>query len=160
MSVHNPILASGIDGSNKVAAIVVARFNEHITNELLAGAKRALHAAGVADMRIVWVPGAFEIGAAAAALANNKEQQIDIIVCLGCIIRGETPHFDYVCQGVTYSLSSLAMRTNAGIGFGILTVENEEQAQERIGGKHGHKGEEAALTALEMAVTIASISNI
>ena len=95
------------------------------------------------------VPGAFEIGTIAAKMVATG--RFDAIVCLGCVIRGDTAHFDYVCQGAMDAIGKIAQRGDVGVGNGVLTVDSEEQARERIGGAHGHKGEEAALTAVEVA---------
>lgn len=158
MSTHAPVLEGLTDAAGLHIGIVVSRFNQHITSALLDGAMAALerHGAKAGDVSVVWVPGAFEIGGAAACMADSG--RFDAIVCLGCIIRGETAHFDYICQGVTEAVGRLVQRGSIGVGFGVLTVDNEAQAMERIGGRHGHKGAEAALTAVEMARLLQSLA--
>ncbi len=150
MSLDAPHLNGSVDASGLRIGIVVSRFNEGITQALLDGAVRALkeHGSCDEDIRVVWVPGAFEIGTVAAAMA--KSGRFDAVVCLGCVIRGDTAHFDYVCQGAMDAIGAVAQRGDIGVGNGVLTVDSLEQAQQRIGGSHGHKGEEAALTAVEV----------
>ena len=101
------------------------------------------------DVMVVHVPGAFELGTIAAKMADSG--RFDAIVCLGCVIRGDTAHFDYVCQGAMEAIGKIAQRGDVGVGNGVLTLDTVEQARARIGGAHGHKGEEAALTAVEVA---------
>ncbi len=151
MSLDAPHLAGNVDASGLTVGIIVSRFNADITEALLAGAVSALigHGGSDADMTIVHVPGAFEIGTIAAKMADTG--RFDAIVCLGCVIRGDTAHFDYICQGAMDAIGSVARRGDIGVGNGVLTVNSREQALERIGGAHGHKGEEAALTAVEVA---------
>lgn len=151
MSTYVPDLRGTVDAEGLRIGIVVSRFNEHITRLLLDGALEILekHGALKEDIRVCWVPGAFEIGAAAAAMAERGD--VDAIVCLGCVIRGETPHFDFVCRAVTDAVVQLSLQWRIGFGFGVLTVENEAQGLDRAGGTHGHKGMEAALVAVEMA---------
>ncbi|RMG91462.1 MAG: 6,7-dimethyl-8-ribityllumazine synthase [Zetaproteobacteria bacterium] len=150
MSLDAPQLEGNVDASGLSVGIVVSRFNESITRELLKGAERALleHGAASDALTVCWVPGAFEIGTIAQAMAESG--RFDAIVCLGCVIRGDTAHFDYVCRGAMDAIGRIASRGDVGVGNGVLTVDNEEQAWERVGGKHGHKGEEAALTAIEV----------
>ncbi len=151
MSLDAPHLAGNVDASGLTVGIVVSRFNTDITEALLAGAVSALkdHGSSDEDMTIVHVPGAFEIGTIAAKMANTG--RFHAIVCLGCVIRGDTAHFDYVCQGAMDAIGKVAQRGDVGVGNGVLTLDTREQALERIGGAHGHKGEEAALTAIEVA---------
>ncbi|MDQ6962024.1 MAG: 6,7-dimethyl-8-ribityllumazine synthase [Mariprofundaceae bacterium] len=157
MSIHAPHLGDKIEATGLNVAIVVSRFNAHITDALLDGAKKALLDHGFAETQIsvFYVPGAFEISTVANRLAQLGGHQA--IVCLGCVMRGATAHFEYVCQGVTDTMSKLAQRGDIGLGNGVLTLDTEEQAQERIGGKHGHKGAEAALTAVEIACLLQSL---
>jgi 6,7-dimethyl-8-ribityllumazine synthase len=131
-------------------AIVVSRFNEHITGELLTGARRALRERGVIDedINVAWVPGAFELPLVAKHLASSG--WCDSVVCLGAVIRGDTPHFDYVAGEAARGLQEAALATGVPIVFGVLTTDTLQQALDRIGGSEGHKGEEAANTALEM----------
>jgi 6,7-dimethyl-8-ribityllumazine synthase len=142
--------AESIDGSGMRVAIVVARFNEHITSVLLDGARAALRAHGVADIdvTVAWVPGAFELPLVAKHLAGSG--WCDSVVCLGAVIRGDTPHFDYVAGEAARGLQEAALATGVPIVFGVLTTDTLQQALDRIGGSEGHKGEEAANTALEM----------
>lgn len=131
-------------------AIVRAKWNGHITQKLADGALQALADNGVdADnISVFEVPGAVELTFAASQLIETS--QFDAIIIFGCVVRGDTPHFDYVCQSVTQGVTALNADCDTPVIFGLITVENEQQAIERIGGAHGHKGIEAALTALEM----------
>jgi 6,7-dimethyl-8-ribityllumazine synthase len=151
MSLDAPHLAGTVDASGLRVGIIVSRFNADITEALLIGALSALkeHGSSDEDLTIVHVPGAFEIGTIAAKMVATG--RFDAIVCLGCVIRGDTAHFDYVCQGAMDAIGKIAQRGDIGVGNGVLTVDSVEQARERIGGAHGHKGEEAALTAIEVA---------
>lgn len=154
MSLDAPALEGTVDASGLRIGIVTARFNQAITDALLSGAVEALinHGATMAAMTSVRVAGALEIGTIAQRMA--KSQQYDVIVCLGCVIRGGTAHFDYVCQGAMDAINAIAQRGDIGVGNGVLTVDTLEQAQERTGGAHGHKGAEAALTAVEVACAL------
>ena len=129
-----------VDGSGLRFAIVAARFNGHIVDRLIDGARSALIGGGVAetDMEVLRVPGAFELPA--AARAAGKRPGIDGVVALGVVIRGETDHYEYVCQGATYGLMRLSVDGGMALGFGLLTCENEAQALERAGGSAGNKG--------------------
>ncbi len=131
-------------------AIVVARFNEFITSKLLSGAVDCLerHEAKSDDITVVWVPGAFEIPLAAQKLAASKK--FDAVICLGAVIRGSTPHFDYVCSEVAKGIGHVTLDTGVPVAFGVLTTENIQQAVERAGTKAGNKGVDAAMTAIEM----------
>lgn len=151
MSLDAPHLAGNVDASGLRVGIIASRFNADITEALLLGALSALkeHGSHDEDLTVVHVPGAFEIGTIAAKMANSG--RFAAIVCLGCVIRGDTAHFDYVCQGAMDAIGIIAQRGDVGVGNGVLTVDTLEQARERIGGAHGHKGEEAALTAIEVA---------
>ncbi len=151
MSLDAPHLNGSVDASGLRVGIVVSRFNSDITEALRSGAVSALlqHGCQKEDMTTIYVPGAFEIGTIAVKMADSG--RFDAIVCLGCVIRGDTAHFDYVCQGAMDAIGKVAQRGDVGVGNGVLTVDSSEQAYERIGGAHGHKGEEAALTAVEVA---------
>jgi 6,7-dimethyl-8-ribityllumazine synthase len=129
--------------------IVKTEWNAHLIDELEAGCKRVLEENGVACETYV-VPGAFEIPFAIKAIHSKANKVADAFVALGAVIKGDTPHFDYVCNGVTNGIQQLNVTLNVPVVYGILTVNNEEQALERIGGAHGHKGEEAAVTAIKM----------
>ena len=137
-------------GAGKRFCLIVSRFNHVVTEQLEAGALETLQRHGVepGDIDVVAVPGAWELPYA-ARLAGQKGY--DGIVALGCIIRGETPHFDYVCLGAARGLEAAGRTCEAPIAFGVLTTDTLEQALRRAGGKAGHKGEEAALAALEMS---------
>lgn len=132
-------------------AIVVARFNDFVTARLLAGAQEALAGAGVADedIDIVWVPGAFEVPGAAEHVAIVRG--VAAVVCLGCVIRGGTPHFEYICAAAAHGVTAAAGRTGVPMAFGILTTDSVEQAVERASAGPSNKGHEAALAAVEMA---------
>lgn len=151
MSLDAPHLAGNVNAAGLSIGVIVSRFNAEITEALLAGALQALesHGADEGAIRIIHVPGAFEIGTIAARMADSG--RFDAIVCLGCVIRGDTAHFDYVCQGAMEAVGRVAQRGDVGVGNGVLTVDTVEQARERVGGTHGHKGAEAALTAVEVA---------
>jgi 6,7-dimethyl-8-ribityllumazine synthase len=131
--------------------IVVSRFNDFITSRLLDGALDGLlrHGATEKDIEIVRVPGAFEIPLAAKKMATGG--QFDAIVCLGTVIRGATPHFEYVASEVSKGIASASLETGVPITFGVITADNIEQAVERAGTKAGNKGWDAAVTAIEMA---------
>ena len=131
--------------------IIVGRFNEFIGGKLLSGALDALkrHGADEEDIDIVWVPGAFEIPLVAKKMA--KTEKYDAVICLGAVIRGSTPHFDYVSNEVTKGIASVSLNTELPIVFGVLTTDTIEQAIERAGTKAGNKGYDAAITAIEMA---------
>lgn len=137
--------------------IVVARFNETITRQLLAGARDCLVRHGVEDDRIeaVWVPGAWEIPVAARAMARSG--RFSAVITLGAVIRGATPHFDYVAGGVASGVGSVALETGVPTIFGVLTTDTIEQAVERSGTKAGNKGWDSALAALEMVDVLAWI---
>jgi len=144
---HNAALT----GQGRRIGIAVSRFNELITRPLLAGARDCLVRHGVEDDAIVavWVPGAWEIPAALRRLSRTGD--FDALIALGCVIRGATPHFEYVSGGVSTGLASLAASIDPPVIFGILTTDTLEQALERAGSKAGNKGWDAALSALEMA---------
>jgi len=131
--------------------IVVGRFNEFIGSKLLSGAIDGLVRHGVeeADIEIAWVPGAFEIPLVAQKMALSKKY--NAVICLGAVIRGSTPHFDYVANEMTKGIAKVSLDTGLPVIFGVLTTENIEQAIERAGTKAGNKGYDAAVTAIEMA---------
>ncbi len=140
-----------LSAQNHRFAIVVSRFNEFITGKLLEGALDCLirHEADEQQIDIVWAPGAFEIPLTAQQLAKGNRYQA--IICLGAVIRGSTPHFDYVAAEVAKGVAHVMLQHNTPISFGVLTTDNIEQAIERAGSKAGNKGWDAALTAIEMA---------
>lgn len=131
--------------------IVVARFNEFITNKLLGGALDALqrHGAKDDDIEVAWVPGAFEIPLIAQKMAASKKY--DGVICLGTVIRGNTSHYDYVCAEVSKGVAQVGLSTGVPTLFGVLTTETIEQAIERAGTKAGNKGFDSAVSAIEMA---------
>lgn len=143
------------DGQGLRVAIVAARFNEAVSQRLLDGAVDCLQRQGVADedISIARVPGAFEIPLAAQRLAQSGE--IDAVVCVGAVIRGATPHFEYVADQAASGVTAAALATGVPITFGVLTTDDRDQADERAGGKLGNKGFEAAQAALEMANLLA-----
>jgi 6,7-dimethyl-8-ribityllumazine synthase len=143
-------LRGKISGKNIKVAIVLSLFNEFIGQKLLEGALKSLKENDVDEnnVDIVKVPGAFEIPLAAEKLASLRIY--DTILCLGAVIRGETPHFDYVAEAASSGILQVSLKYNLPIAFGVLTTNNVEQAVERAGGKHGNKGYDIAITALEM----------
>ncbi|MFZ0446389.1 MAG: 6,7-dimethyl-8-ribityllumazine synthase [Bacillus sp. (in: firmicutes)] len=145
-------------GTGLKVAIVVARFNEFINSKLLSGAEDALKRHGVEEdhVSVVWVPGAFEIPLTALKLAQTNEY--DTVITLGSVIRGATPHFDYVSSEVAKGVAQASMQTGVPISFGVLTTDTIEQAIERAGTKAGNKGFDAAVTAIEIADLYRKIS--
>lgn len=138
-------------GTGLKVGIVVGRFNEFITGKLLSGAKDALNRHGVneADVDVAWVPGAFELPLIAQKMANSKKY--DAVITLGTVIRGATPHFDYVCNEAAKGVSATSLNSGVPVIFGVLTTDSIEQAIERAGTKAGNKGWDAANSAIEMA---------
>jgi 6,7-dimethyl-8-ribityllumazine synthase len=139
------------DATGMRFGIVVADWNSEITHALLAGAVKTLKGHGVSEDNIVvhHVPGTFELTLGAQWLAEYDDT--DGVICLGCVIQGETPHFTYICQGVTQGITQLNLDYNIPFIFGVLTTLTQQQARERSGGIHGNKGDEAAVTAIRMA---------
>ncbi len=144
----------GLDATDLRLAVVVARFNAHVTGKLYDGCCEELAARGldIGGLTTVEVPGCFELPIVAKELAVSG--RYDAIVCLGAVIRGDTPHFDYVSSETASGLQRAALDTGVPVIFGVLTTDNEEQAIERIGGREGHKGRDAALSAIEMVHTM------
>jgi 6,7-dimethyl-8-ribityllumazine synthase len=147
----NTIFEGKLVGSGLKIGIVVGRFNEFITSKLLSGAQDALKRHGVSetDVDVAWVPGAFEIPLIAQKMA--KSNKYDAVITLGTVIRGSTPHFDYVCNEVAKGVSKITLESGIPVIFGVLTTDSIEQAIERAGTKAGNKGWEAAAGAIEMA---------
>lgn len=145
------VLEGTLDGAGLRVCVVVSRWNEFVTRRLLEGAEKVLRERGLADgdVTVAWVPGAFELPTAAKWAAASG--RYDAVVCLGAVIRGETAHFEYVAGGAAEGIRQAAQETGVPVIFGVLTVDTVEQALSRAGGKDGHKGEEAALAAIEMA---------
>jgi len=139
-----------LDASGRRVAIVASRFNEHVTRRLVEGAVDCLvsHGAADGDIDVYWVNGSFELPQAAAKLSRSRKA--DGIVCVGALIRGETPHFDVLARTVGSSLESLAVAEDTPLTFGVLTVDTTEQAVERAGGKNGNAGWNAALALVEL----------
>ncbi len=140
--------------STKKFAIVVAEWNEEITEALYEGAYNSLLAHGVKKQNIIrkTVPGSFELTLGGLWMAEKKD--IAAVICLGCVIQGDTPHFDYICQAVANGITEVNIKTKKPVIFGVLTTLNQQQAIDRAGGKFGNKGEEAAITAIKMLTVI------
>lgn len=138
------------DVSGKTFALLVSEWNEDITHALADGALATLRQHGVPDHHITThaVPGSFELPLAAQKMAS--QDAVDAVICLGCVIQGETPHFDYVCQAVALGIKDVGLKYDKPVVFGVLTTGNLEQALDRAGGRHGNKGDEAAITAIKM----------
>lgn len=141
---------STANGKGRKVGIVYAEWNSEITHALRDGAVDTLMANGVRkeDIALCSVPGSFELIYGAAQMAKSKKY--DSVIAIGCVIRGDTPHFDYICEGVTVGLSKLNVEQDTPVIFGLITTNNLEQAQERSGGRLGNKGDECAVTALQM----------
>lgn len=144
----------GLNAAGLRLAVVVARFNAHVTGKLYDGCRDELGGCGLDldSMTSVEVPGCFELPIVAKTLAASG--RYDAVICLGAVIRGDTPHFDYVSSETASGLQRAALDTGVPVIFGVLTTDNEEQAIERAGGSAGHKGRDAALTAIEMVHTM------
>ena len=138
------------DGSGKVIGIVVSEWNEEVTGALLEGAHNTLvkHGVNADDIIVKTVPGSFELVYGAAAMLELAE--VDAVIAIGCVIRGDTPHFDYICQGTTQGLAELNCRAEVPVIYGLLTCNTMQQALDRCGGALGNKGDECAVTALKM----------
>jgi 6,7-dimethyl-8-ribityllumazine synthase len=154
-----PDLAFRLRAVGRVA-ILVSRYNELITSRLLEGALACCAEAGVAraDVDVVWVPGAFELPVAAAAAAGTKRYAC--LVALGAVIRGDTPHFEYVAGEAARGLNAVAVQHGLPVGFGVLTVDTMQQAVDRAGGSAGNKGHEAAAAALQAADVLAQLRGL
>ena len=152
------IFEGNISGRGLRFAIVVARFNEFITNKLLSGAIDALkrHETPDENISVAWVPGCFEIPLVAKKLASTKN--FDAVICLGAVIRGATTHYDYVCNEVSKGIAQVGLQSGVPTIFGIVTTENIQQAIERAGTKSGNKGFDAAISAMEMANLLKTVS--
>ena len=151
------ILEGQLVANGKKFGIVASRFNDFITKKLLEGCIDALlrHGAKDSELEVAWVPGAFEVPLVAKKMANSKKY--DAVICLGTVIRGETPHFDYVASEVAKGIAHVSLDSNIPTIFGIVTAENIEQAIERAGTKDGNKGKDAAVTAIEMVNLLTQI---
>lgn len=160
MSTESPTWNPELDAYGLKFAIVVARFNEAITKKLLEGARAAFSAAGAEEVDVFHVPGAFELPFAARSLAHRDDagrasfparSGYNAIVALGAVIRGDTPHFDYVAGECARGIQQVMLETGVPIAFGVLTTDTQQQAEARAGGSLGNKGYDAAMTAVEMA---------
>lgn len=138
--------------------IIAGKFNEYITKSLHAGAVETLNDAGIKDVETIWVPGCFELPVAASAAA--KTGHWSAIICLGAVIRGETPHFDYVAGQAAAGIMKVSIDTGVPVIFGVLTTDTVEQALNRAGIKHGNKGADAARTALDTIKSLARIEEL
>lgn len=147
----------GLSGAGLRLGIVAARFNETVVKGLVAGALDTARRAGVADesVELAWVPGAFEIPVVAAALAASG--RVDAVICLGAVIRGDTPHFDYVAGGAATGIAKVGHDAGIPVIFGVLTTDTAEQAETRAGGKAGNKGADAALAAIETVQVLRAV---
>jgi 6,7-dimethyl-8-ribityllumazine synthase len=145
------ILEGKIDASGLKVAIIVSRFNEFITNKLLGGALDCLkrNNAKEEDITVIWVPGSFEIPPVTQRIAESEK--FNAVICLGAVIRGATPHFDYIAAEVSKGVAQISLSSKMPVIFGVLTTDTIEQAIERAGTKSGNKGFDAALSAIEMA---------
>ena len=139
--------------------IVISRFTEFVTKDMLEGALNELRRFGVSDtaLKVVWVPGAYEIPFACQTLCQSKD--LDALIAIGCIIRGETSHYEHIAQSVCDGIQKVALDEKIPIGFGVITVENTAQAVDRAGGKQGNKGREAARSAIEMVQLVRELKS-
>ena len=143
------------DASPYRFAVVASEFHRDVTSRLLDGALECLSKHGASDVLVRWVPGAFELPLAAQLIAEHGDA--DAVVAVGCVIRGETPHFDYVCGAAANGLMQASLATSVPMAFGVLTTDTQAQADARAGGAVGNKGWDAALTAIQMAILSAGI---
>jgi 6,7-dimethyl-8-ribityllumazine synthase len=157
LSVYNP--ESVPDAGKMRFGIVVSDWNKEVTWSLLEGAVNTLRKHGTTEQNIIirHVPGSFELTLGAQFLAEYDD--LDAVICLGCVIQGETPHFSYICQGVTQGITQLNLEYNIPFIFGVLTTDTHQQAADRAGGKLGNKGDEAAVTAIKMAALQLDMEN-
>lgn len=135
---------------DKKFAILVSEWNDEVTNALYSGAYETLLKYGAKEKNIISqsVPGSFELTLGAQKMAQKPD--VDAVICLGCVIQGETRHFDFICQAVAQGITEVSIKYNKPVIFGVLTPNTQEQAMDRAGGKHGNKGDEAAITAIKM----------
>jgi 6,7-dimethyl-8-ribityllumazine synthase len=145
------VIESGLIAKGKRFAIIASRFNDFITKRLIEGATDTLsrHGAGEKAVEMVWVPGAFEIPTIAQKMAKSKKY--DAIICLGTVIRGSTPHFEYIASEAAKGVAAVSLNSGVPCIFGVITADSIEQAIERAGTKQGNKGRDSALSAIEMA---------
>lgn len=145
------VITAPLDARDLDLALVAARFNEFVTERLVAGAVDAFvrHGGDEARVTVVWAPGSFELPLVARKLAESKAYHA--VVCVGCVVRGQTPHFDYVAGEAARGIAQAAQQTGVPVAFGLITADTMEQAIDRAGGKAGNKGADAVLAAIEMA---------
>lgn len=157
LSVYNKNL--GQLPEDTLVALVVSEWNTEVTGALLQGALDTIKEHGLTDDNIIirYVPGSFELPLGAKFLLDNAEP--DAVICIGCVIQGETRHFDFICSSVSQGIMTLGLEYNTPVIFGVLTPENQQQAMDRAGGKHGNKGVEAAATALQMIALQYEVEN-
>ena len=151
---------TGIQKQDACVVIVRTEWNASIVDELEKGCKKILNAHGIQSIKVINVPGAIEIPFLIHKywdINKYKDDRPQCFIAIGCVLRGGTPHFDYVCRSVTDGITQLNLSLPVPVIFGVLTVDNQQQADERIGGAHGHKGEEAAYTAIKMMDLIRSL---
>lgn len=151
---------AGILQKDACVVIVRTEWNAAIVDELEKGCAKKLQDGGITDIRVLTVPGAFEIPFCIRKYWESfkyRDDRPQAFIALGCVLRGDTPHFEYVCRGVTDGILQLNLSLPVPVIFGVLTVDTQLQADERIGGRHGHKGEEAAITALKMISFVHSL---
>ncbi|PKP09683.1 MAG: 6,7-dimethyl-8-ribityllumazine synthase [Bacteroidetes bacterium HGW-Bacteroidetes-4] len=158
LSDYNMLLVA--DAGNMKFGIVVAEWNSEITEALYQGAYTTLLKHGAKEENIIrkYVPGTFELTLGAQLIAQNTD--VDAVIVLGCVIQGETRHFDFICQGITQGITTLNMDYSMPFIFGVLTTDNQQQALDRAGGKHGNKGNEAAVTAIKMVSLQRSLESV
>jgi 6,7-dimethyl-8-ribityllumazine synthase len=153
-------IEAGILQKDACVVIVRTEWNAAIVDELEKGCTKKLQESGLTNVCVLTVPGAFEIPFAIKKYWEEhkyKDDRPQSFIALGCVLRGDTPHFEYVCRGVTDGVTQLNLLLPVPVIFGVLTVDTQQQADERIGGRHGHKGEEAAITALKMISFVHSL---
>lgn len=155
-----PMLEGRRQGTGLQVAVVVSRYNDFVTERLLAGAREGLASAGVADrdVTVLRVPGAYEIPIAAQRAAETG--RFAAVIALGCLIRGATPHFEYIASAVSHALAAAAAATGVPMAFGVLTTNSVEEALERVGPGPANKGWEAAVAAIEMATLFAALEGV
>lgn len=158
LSDYDPSLVPS--GKDYRIGIVVAEWNSEITNALAQGAIETLGKYDVADknIRLVHVPGSFELTTGADLMLRN-DPTLDAVICIGCVIQGETRHFDFICEAVSQGITNVSLKHEKPVVFSLLTTNNSEQAQDRAGGKHGNKGIEGAITALKMIALQRQLEN-
>ena len=139
-----------VDVSDKIFAVIVSEWNEEVTDSLYNGALNTLlkHGAKSENIYRVDVPGSYELSLGAQKLASKEE--VDAVICIGCVVQGETKHFDFICDAVAHGITNVSLKYDKPVVFGVLTPNTQQQALDRAGGKHGNKGDEAAITAIKM----------